>query len=59
MQREDTEDRSHCAHTLNTTLTELEEAVVVSLRETLNCKIHRIVNDVYWGKNKHYSLTWR
>jgi hypothetical protein len=35
MQREDTEDRSHCPHTLNTTLTVLEKAIVVSLRETL------------------------
>jgi len=34
-QREDTEDRSHRAHTLNTTLTVLDEAIVVSLRETL------------------------
>ena len=33
--REDSADRSHKAHTYHTTLTELEEAVVVSLRETL------------------------
>ncbi len=33
--REDTQDRSHRAHTLHTTLTEPQEAVVVSLRETL------------------------
>jgi transposase InsO family protein len=33
--RDSTEDRSHRAHTLHTTLTEAQEAVVVSLRETL------------------------
>lgn len=34
-QREDTEDHSHRPHTLNTTLTAPDEAIVVSLRETL------------------------
>jgi len=33
--REDTADRPHKAHTYHTTLTELEETVVVALRETL------------------------
>ncbi|MGH8755639.1 MAG: DDE-type integrase/transposase/recombinase, partial [Burkholderiales bacterium] len=34
-QREETADRSHRAHTLHTTLTEPQEAAVISLRETL------------------------
>ncbi len=34
-QRDSSADRSHRAHTLYTTLTELQEAVVITLRETL------------------------
>lgn len=34
-QRDDVEDRSHCPHTLHTTLTEAQESVVLSVRELL------------------------
>ena len=33
--REDVQDRSHCPHTLSTTLTPLQESLVVELRRTL------------------------